>query len=1010
MRILPFARAGTYGALHTRSYALAVVLCLIAALIRSLLTGVLGQQAPLLIFILPIVISAWYGGFGPSLAATVISGVIGGWLFLPPFGTFSIVGTANQMQMLLFLVEGTLISVLSNLFHHANHVAAKNEQHFHLLVDGVTDYAIYMLDPAGHVTSWNRGAARIMGYQADEIIGQHFTRFYSSEDVASGKPAHALATALAEGRYADEGWQTQLGGTRFWASVAITPLWENGQLQGFAHVTHDQTVRRESEAALRRSEVRLAGIIGSAMDAIIAVDANQRIVTWNAAAERMFGYSSAEAINQPLDRFIPERYRERHSTHVSAFSTTGVTTRAMGYLQPLAALRADGTEFPIEASISRVVADEETFYTVILRDISERAQAQAKLIASEARFAKLFQSSPVPTVISRVNDGLIIDVNESHLKFTGYDRSRLIGFRTSDLQMWVDPGERTRLITTLQRDGHVRDLEVQTRVAGGKVRNVLVATDPIELDGETLLLTTFVDITARKQAEVALRDQARLLDLASDAIIVHQGHTGGITFWNAGAATLYGWSQEEAIGQRPDVLLQTDFPVSRTTTEAVLAEQGEWEGELTQTAKDGRKVIVHSQWVAPRYGEPLAGMVLQINRDITERKQLEAQLIQAQKMESIGQLAGGIAHDFNNLLTAITGYTTLLEATLPDDPAVQADLKEIQQASQRAATLTRQLLTFARRQPMATDVVHLEHLLRNLDGLLRRLIGENITLVTISAPDLWTVWGDAGQIEQIVVNLAINARDAMPKGGTLTIETANVMIDADYARMHIDIVSGPYVMLAVSDTGTGMSPEVQRHIFEPFFTTKEPGKGTGLGLSTCYGIVKQHGGAIEVYSEVGHGTTFKMYLPSAPTATAGQIPDPGHNTRMLVGTETILLVEDESAVRALAARVLHNLGYTVLEATDGQDALRVAEVYTGKIDLLLTDVVMPRMGGPEAASILRAAQPELSVAFLSGYPRQAAQQRDQLGDNVILQKPFTPTTLAEAVRHALDGTHEHGHY
>jgi PAS domain S-box-containing protein len=394
-------------------------------------------------------------------------------------------------------------------------------------------------------------------------------------------------------------------------------------------------------------------------------------------------------------------------------------------------------------------------------------------------------------------------------------------------------------------------------------------------------------------------------------------------------------------------------------------------------------------------------MMLGVGTDITPRRQLEEQLRQSQKMEAVGRLAGGIAHDFNNVLTAILGYSQMLLADLPEGDGRREDVQEIEQAANRAATLTRQLLAFSRRQVLQPQVLDLNALVENLDKFLRRLIGEDIDLRVSPAPDLWLVSADSGQVEQVIMNLAVNSRDAMPTGGKLTLETANVVLDAAYAQRHIAVTPGEYVMLAVSDTGTGMDEETQARIFEPFFTTKGSSQGTGLGLSTVYGIVKQSGGNIWVYSEPGRGTTFKIYLPretrSGIVARAAR-PE----TTDLRGTETILLAEDEDAVRALAAKVLRGLGYRVLDARIGREAAEIAAAHPDDIDLLLTDVVMPEYSGGELARMLQQTRPGLKVLYMSGYTDEAIIHHGLLASNIAyLQKPFTPDALATKVREVL---------
>lgn len=394
----------------------------------------------------------------------------------------------------------------------------------------------------------------------------------------------------------------------------------------------------------------------------------------------------------------------------------------------------------------------------------------------------------------------------------------------------------------------------------------------------------------------------------------------------------------------------------------------------------------------------------QLRREIVERERIEDQFRQAQKMESIGRLAGGVAHDFNNILTAVIGFTDLAFMHVPRDHPIVAELNEIRKAAERAASLTRQLLAFARKQIINPRVVDLNGLILDMDMLLRRLIGADVELRTLPAAELWTIKADLGQLEQVLVNLVVNARDAMPAGGKLIIETANVVLDEFYAETHIEVTPGSYVMLAVSDTGTGMPPDVQKHLFEPFFTTKETGKGTGLGLATVYGIVKQHGGSIWVYSEVGQGTTIKVYLPHVGAQVA-PMPQPSAPETLPRGVETVLVVEDEDAVRNMVIRVLRAQGYAVLEATNGVHAQRLAHDYTGEIHLLIADVVMPQMGGKALADRLLHSRPQMKVLFVSGYTDDAIVHHGQLDHDVIfLQKPFTPAQIARKVREVLHTT------
>lgn len=395
-----------------------------------------------------------------------------------------------------------------------------------------------------------------------------------------------------------------------------------------------------------------------------------------------------------------------------------------------------------------------------------------------------------------------------------------------------------------------------------------------------------------------------------------------------------------------------------------------------------------------------------IARDVTERKQLEEQLRQSQKLEAVGQLAGGVAHDFNNLLTVINGYSDLLLRKLGKEDAMRLNVEEIKKAGERAAALTRQLLAFSRKQVLQPKVLKLNAVVADVEKMLRRLIGEDIDLLTVLEPSLGQIKADPGQIEQVILNLVVNARDAMPQGGKLTIETSNVDLTTEYERRRTDIKPGKYVMLAVSDSGTGMDAETQARIFEPFFTTKEKGKGTGLGCSTVYGIVKQSEGNIWVYSEIGKGTTFKVYLPRID----GEVQvDGAHESpfELRRGREIVLLTEDETPVRRLTRMILEMNGYEVLEATNGNEALAIYKKHRGRFDLIVTDVVMPNMSGPELARTLEALSPGIKVLYLSGYTDDAIVRHGLLDQKMaFLQKPFTPDALLRKVREVLDAHEE----
>jgi PAS domain S-box-containing protein len=468
-----------------------------------------------------------------------------------------------------------------------------------------------------------------------------------------------------------------------------------------------------------------------------------------------------------------------------------------------------------------------------------------------------------------------------------------------------------------------------------------------------------------------------------------------------------GYAREEALGRTTVELGLWHSPEERTRAikEAQVPGRVQTIEVEGRTKESARRTLLYSAELIELDG---VTHVLVLTTDITERRQLEDQLRQAGKMEAVGQLAGGVAHDFNNILTAILGYADLLAADLPAGDQRRDDVDEIRKAAHRATALTRQLLAFSRKQVLEPRVLGLNELVDNMDKMLRPILGENVELRAAPAADLHAVRADPNHMEQVILNLAINARDAMPKGGKLTIETANVELDEEYAARHVTVVPGHYVMLAVSDTGTGMDEATQKRIFEPFFTTKEAGRGTGLGLSTVYGIVKQSGGSIWVYSELGQGTTFKIYLP-AVDAPAEDLSTAAAFARDLSGSETVLVVEDDEQLLHLAQRALEARGYTVLAADRGAAALEASRRHSGPIHVLLTDVTIPDMDGRALAEALRAERPGMRLLYMSGYADQAIVHHGVLdADVAYLPKPFTTEAIARRVREVLDTPERRG--
>jgi two-component system cell cycle sensor histidine kinase/response regulator CckA len=533
-------------------------------------------------------------------------------------------------------------------------------------------------------------------------------------------------------------------------------------------------------------------------------------------------------------------------------------------------------------------------------------------------------------------------------------------------------------------------------------------TDPDELRALVRAL-----LRAR-QAVGSLRKRASwygmLFDSSNDAAFVYEagGGPGQLIEVNEAACQRLGYGRAELLKMSmqdidaPDTVATLPTVLQRLRTES----HAVWEG--AHLTRDGRRYPVEiSAHLFDLDGKPT---ILSTARDITERKRIEdalraseAHLCLCQKAEAVGQLAVGIAHDFNNLLTAVLGYSDLVLAQLPVDDPLRSEVEEIRRAGESATSLTRQLLAFSRRQILQPARIDLNVVVGNAEKMLRRLLGEQIDLQVAPGSDLEFINADPGQIEQVVVNLALNARDAMPQGGKLTVETDSVELDASCAQHHVTVVPGRYVMLAVSDTGAGMTPEVQARIFEPFFTTKELGHGTGMGLSTVYGIVKQSGGYIWVYSQLGKGTTFRVYLPRAEREIDAPIAPHADVSVVPTGTETVLLVEDDAGVRELARLVLHRYGYLVLPARHAEEALALCELHDGPIHLMMTDIVLPGLGGLDLAKRATALRSSMKVLYSSGYGGNAVVHRGELDvGTAFLPKPYTPAVLARKVREVID--------
>jgi len=639
----------------------------------------------------------------------------------------------------------------------------------------------------------------------------------------------------------------------------------------------------------------------------------------------------------------------------------------------------------------------------VARDITDQKRAEERLRASEEWYRLLFDANPLPMWVYDIETLAFVAVNDAAVTHYGYSRAEFLGMRITDIRPADDVPKvlaAARAPDSPEFDGGVW----QHLTKDGRTISVEVVTHALTVLDRPARLTLAHDVTERRRAERELRetnDTLQTLIQASPLAIVTTDINGTVSEWNVAAERMFGWFAGDVLG-KPIPILPVDQLEDDRRRLSSSGEHSFTGYEARCARKDGTLVDVYVSTAMLRGVGGVQGTVW-VMADVTERKMMEEQLRQAQKMDAVGQLAGGVAHDFNNLLTVITSYGQFLINALPEQDPRRSDAHQITQAAARAASLTRQLLAFSRRQVLQPQVLDVNEVIGDMERLLRRVISEDISLVTQFEAGIGAVRADRGQIEQVVMNLVVNARDAMPTGGVLAITTRVVHLDAAYARRHAGVNPGRHVVFSVRDTGTGMDAQTQQRIFEPFFTTKAKGKGTGLGLSTVYGIVRQSGGHIEVRSAPGRGTAFDIILPQVSATVPARAETP-IGAALPRGTETVLIVEDEDAVRHIVRRVLEEQGYAILEARDGNDALRICAKRGDEIDLVLSDVIMPGMGGRELARELGERWPKLTILFMSGYndDGELVATGGDLGSSV-LAKPFTSETLARHVREALDG-------
>jgi PAS domain S-box-containing protein len=850
----------------------------------------------------------------------------------------------------------------------------------------------------------NRAAVAHYGRPSADTAAANFTDLLVPDEVQKFLllVAHSAAVREWSGR-----WRHRVaGGATIDVDVRAEPI-EFGGRSAALVVADDVTERVRTDAAVRQSEARYRAVVDNIKQVIFQADARGAWTFLNSAWTDITGFGVRESLGTSFLRYV---HPDDRQAHAEAFQP--LVEQRGEYFGHVARYVTKAGGYRWLEVFAQLVLDEAGGVQGIfgtLTDITERKRAEEELTAARARLHHLLVASPAVVSASEPTPDFPIT-------FIGANVARQLGWAVQEVlddpRFWVTrihPEDRVRVLKTLWplvASGVPDDRQAQEYrfLAGDGTWRWIhderrVVRD--ESDRPVEIVASWVDVTDQRRAEDERLRLSSVVEQSAEAIVI-TGADGTIEYVNAAYERLTGCARAELSGRRAPFLgdlapTGDRYPGMQET----LLTGSTWSGALTGHRKDGTPweaegVVSPVKDATGRVVNYVAGM-----HDLTRQRQIEDELRQAQKMELAGRLAGGIAHDFNNILTIISGRGHLLLRKVTQDDPLRTDVQLITEAAQRATALTRQLLIFSRKQTVTPRRLDVGAVVGNMEKMLRRLIGEDVDLVTRLAPDLSRVMADAGQIEQVIMNLAVNARDAMPLGGRLTIETANVLFDAADARRPVSLTPGPYVMLKVRDTGYGIAPDVVPHIFEPFFTTKSPDKGTGLGLSTVYGIVKHSGGEVVVESAPESGATFRVYLPTVTPRRDGA-ESPARGVVSARGSETLLLVEDEDDVRALASEILQSSGYTVLEARHGNDALAVSSCHPGRIDLLLTDVVMPQLGGPELAERLLRLRPDTRVLFMSGYTDDMIHRRVASQGFPLLDKPFSPEALTRKVREALE--------
>ena len=854
---------------------------------------------------------------------------------------------------------------------------------YRALLDAAPD--LIFIVRGGRVRYLNAISARLLNKPAGDDIDEPLESLFPLE--AAEEQRSQIARVFATGQSVNHTLRMPLPHGVLWLDVTLAPLRGPGTFpEDVMGIARDVTATHDADELYQT-------IIRSALDGFRLTDIEGRLLDVNDAYVEMSGYSRSELLTMRVSELEVGESGERIPLRSPDIVESG-RNRHESKLR-----RKDGSFLSVDVA-AHALPTRGGKVVAFLRGISASKEADTALRASETRYRRLFESAKDGILIVDVEDGRVVDVNPFLTDLLGYSYADVLGKTLWDLGPFQNIIASQEAFSQLLERKYIRFDNMPLETCDGRRLAVEFVSNVYEVEGTSVVQCNIRDITERNRAATEHARLVLAIEQTSDMIVVTDAQAR-IQYVNPAFEAITGYQRADIIGVNPRILnngvLEERFYEDLWGT---ISSGKTWSGRFVNKKRDGT-LFTSDATVSPvRDKSGVIQSYVSVARDTTQELSLEQQLFGAQKMESIGRLAGGVAHDFNNLLCVILSYARFAMEAAGDNTPLMEDLEEIMKASERAAALTRQLLAFSRKQLLQPLVLDLNEIALGVEKMLRRIVGEDVDLVIALAPKLGMVMADPNQIEQVLMNLAVNARDAMPEGGKLTIGTANVELDAEYCAQHPEVAPGSYVAVSVSDSGVGMNQHTAAQIFDPFFTTKTRDKGTGLGLSTAYGIIKQSGGSISVYSEPGHGTTFKVYLPRERSATeaASTPPQP---LRPVYGAEVILVVEDEQAIRKVITRFLVASGYKVLTAASGSLALEIAAQH--RVDLVLTDVIMPGMNGRMLARALSRAQPAVKVLYMSGYTDDAIAHHGVLDAGThFIGKPFTPGDLTRKVRDLLD--------